>query len=194
MAIAQIHAPRESDLLEVTDDAVYLMRRFSQAIQQNAAHIYVSAIPLTPPGSILCRTYARTLQNIPKLIYGNETSTEVHLEGKYEIAPDRSWFVHARDGDCKMWIWDVAKGIPIAGPLVGHNGAVCMIKFSNDGKKFCSLDAENRMIVWDATSYQTIGVPVQLSSDAADVALCGNKVVVRHEGADICVWDVAVGS
>src|SRR5882762_874988 len=191
MAIAQIHAPRESDLLEVTDDAVYLMRRFSQAIQQNAAHIYVSAIPLTPPGSILCRTYARTLQNIPKLIYGNETSTEVHLEGKYEIAPDRSLFVYAQDGDCKMWIWDVAKGITIAGPLVGRNRAVCMIRFSKDGKKIFSLDAENHVIVWDATRYQTIGVPVQLSSKAEDVALFGNKVVVHHSRASVCVWDVA---
>src|SRR5882762_8356074 len=176
MAIAQIYAPRETDLLEMTDDAVHLMRQFSQAIQQSAAHVYVSAIPLTPPGSILCRIYARTLQNIPTLIYGNETSTEVHLEGKYQIAPDRSWFVYARDGDCKMWIWDVAKGIAIAGPLVGHNGAVCMIRFSKDGKKFCSLDAENRIIVRDATSYQTIGVSVQLSSKAEDIALCGNKV------------------
>jgi WD40 repeat protein len=93
-----------------------------------------------------------------------------------------------------MWIWDVAEGIPIAGPLVGHNSAVRKIRFSKDGKKFCSLDAENRVIVWDATYYHTIGVPVQLSPKAEDVALCGNKVVDRHEGASICVWDVAAGS
>ena len=181
----------------MTDEAVHLMRRFGQAIQQSAAHVYVSAIPLTPPGSILYKTYARALQNIPKLIYGNKTSalsTDVHLKGKYALAPDRSWFVFARYDDCKLWIWDVAKGITIDGPLVGHNDAVHRIWFSKDGTKFCSLDAENRVIVWDATSYQSIGVPVQLSSKAEDVALCGNKVVVWHEGVSVCVWDVAAGS
>jgi len=37
-------------------------------------------------------------------------------------------------------------------------------------------------------------VPVQLSFWAADVALCGNKVVVWHQGASVCVWDVVAGS
>jgi len=195
MPIAQIYTPGEIDLLQVTDEAVHLMRRFGQAIQQSAAHIYVSAVPLTPPSSILYKTYARTLQNIPKLICGNETfATHVHLEGKSALAPDRSWFVYARDGDCKLWIWDVAKAITIDGPLVGHNGAVSGIWFSKDGKKFCSLDAENRVIVWNAADYQTIGVPVQLSFWPADVALCGNKVVVWHEGASVCVWDVVASS
>jgi len=93
-----------------------------------------------------------------------------------------------------LWIWDVAKAITIDGPLVGHNGAVSGIWFSKDGKKFCSLDAENRVIVWNAADYQTIGVPVQLSFWPADVALCGNKVVVWHEGASVCVWDVVASS
>ena len=84
-----------------------------------------------------------------------------------------------------MWIWDVAKGITIA---------VSRIRFSKDGKKFCCLDAENRVIVWDTASYQTIGVLIRLSSQAEDVALCGSKVVVSHEGASVCVWDVAAGS
>ena len=198
MAIAQIHTPCETDLLQVTDEAVHFMRRFGQAIQQSAAHVYVSAIPLTPPSSILFKTYARTLQNIPKLIYGNETSTlstDVHLEGKYVLAPDRSWFVYARKDSCNLWIWDVAKGIAIDGPLVGHNSAVRRIRFSKDGKKFCSIDAENQVIVWDATSHQTIGVPVQLSSEAENIALCGNKVVVRHNHAGlVCIWDVTTGS
>ena len=172
------------------------MRRFDQAIRQSAAHVYVSAIPLTPPGSILYKTYARALQSIPRLIYGNETSalsTDVHLEGECALAPDQSWFVYARDDNFILWILDV-KGIIIDGPLVGHNGAVRRIWFSKDGKKFCSLDAEHRVIVWDATSYQSIGVPVQLSSEASDVALCRNKVVVWHAGASVCVWDVAAGS
>src|ERR1700720_2750664 len=141
-------------------------------------------------------TYAPTLEHIPKVIHGDKSSAllDLGLHGIYAVAPDISWFVYAQHDDCELWIWDIASGLAIYGPLVGHNGAVRRIEFSKDGKNFCSLDAENRIIVWNATSYEVIGVPVQLSSEAVDVSLCGNKIVVLHEQASVCVWDFVSGS
>src|ERR1700733_8015104 len=101
------HHRSDPDVKQLLDDAVHFMQQFLEPIRRNAAHIYISAIPLTSPTSLLYKTYAHTLQNIPRLISGALTHpTSTVLQDVMAISLDRSRFVRAHD-DNTLWVWDV---------------------------------------------------------------------------------------
>jgi len=77
------------------------MQKFHEPIEQSAAHVYVSAIPLTSPNSILFKNYAPTLADIPKPIYKGGvnsallTTTWVDWCDTVDFSPDCAQFVYA---------------------------------------------------------------------------------------------------
>jgi WD40 repeat protein len=184
------------------------MQRFQEPIQWSAAHVYVSAIPLTPSSSIIFKVYAPHLKRIPKLVSGNATPspwTDIRRgQTVVSYSLDRSWLVFAGFNNT-LEIWDTASCSPLCAPLTGHGAEIRTITFSHDGTKFCSADRNNCIRVWDTTTYDAIGVPIQvphfgsrkmwyLPDSALDVGLWTDKVIIydgiRHR---VSLWDIATG-
>ena len=91
------------------------MQKFREPVEQSAVHIYVSALPLASPESILFKNYA---PNIPKPIYkdaNSAPSTMLLLEGcdVVDFSPDCAQFAYATRGDRKLHVWDVATDGPL---------------------------------------------------------------------------------
>ena len=185
------------DVNQLIDDVLRLLQRFHEPVRQSAAHVYVSAIPLFPSSSILFKTYAPKLRNIPKLMSGGATPAVLIVlrpdEGFSPVAafsPDCSWFVYAAEN--KLSIWDVTTCTPIRESLAGHDARVSTIKFSPDGSKFISLDDAGRVLVWDATIYEAIRVPIQLSGPAYSIGFWADGVIFYEEGR-VRLWDITTG-
>lgn len=186
-------------MIQLVDESVSLMQQFHEPIQQSAAHIYVSAIPLTPSNTILFKTYASELKNIPELVTGGATSaalTVLRSGGAFVIAavsPDCTWFVYAGD-DRRLWICDVVTCTPIHTALEGHSAWISHIQFAHDGTRFCSLDEDGHLLVWDAAALKTIGMPIQLSEKVKKIhMLVDDKVIVQHDNGQICLWETVTG-
>jgi WD40 repeat protein len=177
------------------------MQRFHKPIQRSAAHIYVSAIPLAPSSGILFNIYAPKLKNIPKLVSGDATSAPwkdiwPHKDKRSIVSLcslDRSWLVFAGDNN-QLEIWDVASGYPLRAPLTGHGVQIYDITFSHDGTKFCSKDRNGCILVWDATTYDAIGEPIQLPhSSHYYVSLWADNLITYDGRTRVSLWDIAAG-
>jgi WD40 repeat protein len=186
------------------------MQQFHEPIRQSAAHLYISAIPLLP-SSVLFKTYANTLHDIPKLISGAVTPAAViSLQGETAFSPDRCRFIIANSNNT-LSIWNVGHCSPIGKPLVGHDKPISRIQFSDDGTKFCSLDSGGRVLMWDAIAYQAIGAPLQHSNtygrifeiDFVDDSVVGFAGDERHwfgarsvaaSSDRVCCWEIATGN
>jgi WD40 repeat protein len=196
------------------DDAMHFMQRFQKPIRRRAAHIYISAIPLTSPISLLYKTYAHTLRDIPRLISGALIHpTAINFQGIMAFSSHHSHFVLAHD-DYTLWIWDVVTCTPIVGPLIGHQSPIYIIRFSDDGKNFCSLDMDSHVLVWDAVTYKMVGaLPHQLDMRIFEFGIVGDRVISFAETSGpqdphtiewnrviarptdrICIWDFSRGS
>ena len=190
------------------------MQQFHEPIRQSAAHLYISAIPLMLPSSVLFKTYAHTLQDIPKLISGAVTSSAAkNFQGEAACSPDRRRFVIANSNNT-LSIWDIERCYPIGEPLVGHDEPISRIRFSDDGTKFCSLDRGGRVLVWDAITYKAIGVPLQQSNTYGcifEIGFVGDSMVglagdsrrghywledrlVAGSSEQVCHWEIATGN
>ena len=179
----------------ILDDALHLMQKFYEPIQQGAAHIYVSAIPFTPSTSILFQIYAPKLQNIPKLISGSTISTallDLHCTAA-AFSPDASWFVCAGNNK-KLSIWHAADHIPICEALTGHSAKISAIKFSSDGSKFYSVDESCLVLIWDAMTYRAIGIPIQLSAPMITSISADKFIGYNKPTCQVFIWEVMNGN
>ncbi|KIM84421.1 hypothetical protein PILCRDRAFT_6095, partial [Piloderma croceum F 1598] len=191
----QNHSNREPGVGHLVDDTLLLMHRFHEPIRRASAHVYYSAIPLTPPSSMIFEVYAPKLKNIPKLISGDvlpATSKDIRLPSStVSFSLDRSW-VACADPRGGVEIRDVATGILIHGPLSGPNEDFTSIDFSHDGTRFCASN-ESCVVVWDATTYEIMGAPIQLTSPG-NVRLWEDTVIVLSWDNQVSIWEIETGT
>ena len=171
------------------------MHHFHEPIRKAAAHVYYSALPLTPSSSMVFGVYAPKLKNIPKLISGDgpsPTSADIRLPSStISFSLDRSWIACA-DRRGGVEIWDVATRLPICAPLSGPYGlAFTEINFSHDGTRFFASN-KSCVVVWDATTYEIMGA-IKLTSDAEEVCLWAGTVIVLHWDG-VSIWEIETGA
>ncbi|KIM86175.1 hypothetical protein PILCRDRAFT_5220 [Piloderma croceum F 1598] len=192
----QNHSNREPGVGHLVDDTLLLMHRFHEPIRRASAHVYYSAIPLTPPSSMVFEVYAPKLKNIPKLISGDvlsATSKDIRLPSStVSFSLDRSW-VACADPHGGAEIRDVATGVLIHGPLSGLDEDFASIDFSHNGTRFCASNA-SCVVVWDATTYEIMGAPIQLTSPG-NVRLWEDTVIVLSWGDNqVSIWEIETGT
>lgn len=87
--------------------------------------------------------------------------------------------------------WDVS--VPtIKNKPQGHEGEVCSVAYSPDGRKAASGGADGTIIIWYANTWRRAG----LLKGAAGKVPClsfnpaGNRLASGHANGSVCIWDL----
>ncbi|KAJ7584026.1 hypothetical protein C8J56DRAFT_952444 [Mycena floridula] len=152
-------------VLELLKDSQRFLEYFDSPIRSNAAHIYVSALPFTPSETMLARTFASKISNIPRTISGVSRHwspcTAIYEDaGRFTVSPDGSHLLTTVSGhDHQLQIRDFITGEPVGVPLVGHTGSITWAQYSNDGKFIMTMASDAMVRVWKASG-EAYGVPL----------------------------------
>ena len=149
------------------DDALTFVRYFGGAIAKSAPHIYLSALPFAPSGSLVSLQYASLFHQLLHLKCGQLSdwpSLELVIStpgGKVlSIAPSPDgWHIASGSEDGTICVWNTKTGELAAGPFTGHTHVVWSVAFSPDGCWIASGSGDETICVWDATTGETVAGP-----------------------------------
>ncbi|KIJ38365.1 hypothetical protein M422DRAFT_176825, partial [Sphaerobolus stellatus SS14] len=134
----------------------YFIFNFKKAIGTSTPHIYLSALPMAPPMSLLkqeyIRDFQRTLRRVDKRRKGWKHELQVLEQGgvvrTLGFSSDGKHIVSG-SGDKTIRIWDAKTGEAVGEPLQGHKGTVWAVAFSPDGKHIVSSSDDQTIRIWD---------------------------------------------
>jgi WD40 repeat protein len=185
-------------------DASTFIRYFSGAIATSLPHIYLSALPFAPTGSLVSQHYASSFPQLVHLERGRLShwpSLELVIStarGKVQSIALSSDGLHIASGleDGTICVWSIKTGEIAAGPFTGHTDLVWSVAFSPDGQCIASGSEDGTVFVWDAATGETVAGPftehmgpvlsIEFSPD-------GKHIVSGSSDQTICVWNTTTG-
>ncbi|KAL0580502.1 hypothetical protein V5O48_001489 [Marasmius crinis-equi] len=199
--------PNNSQILELLDDSLNLIQRFHDPITENAAQIYVSALPFTPPATLLSRTFLSRYHNIPRLLYGIPKTWDA-FRNSYGVPPrllspishDGSRFL-ALGNDGALQLHD-SSTTEIRAVFTGQ-GRVSYARFSDDGKFVLAAGSDAMIRVWDAETGLAVGRPCGPFEVGYGWSVRPGSIVISPDGSRVAatfamdllqVWNVASGA
>ncbi|KDR74367.1 hypothetical protein GALMADRAFT_141414 [Galerina marginata CBS 339.88] len=139
-------------VLELLRDSMRFLEYFDHPIRNNAAHIYISALPFTPPSTMLSRTFVSKVTHIPRVISGLPPTWSpcIATYERAEVSPDRLHLLTEVSGQShQLQIRSFVTGEAIGAPLM-HTATTIFARYSNDGKFILTVDADRIIRVWNA--------------------------------------------
>ncbi|KAG9028587.1 hypothetical protein FRB95_006307 [Tulasnella sp. JGI-2019a] len=198
------HADVDPSLLPLVRDAKRFVVESVDVISTSALHIYLSALPFTPPNSLLLPTYAHLLGARPRLLRGGDKewssclwtgSKHFHFVTCIAITPDGKTVVTGSD-DSIMRLWDVGTGALLGGPLEGHTAEITCLAWSPDGKVLASGSLDGYVRCWDGETGVAIGEPLEGHTRGVKClawASEGKILVSGSADGTLCLWDAKTG-
>ena len=185
-------------------DARQFVLTFNTPISASAPHIYLSALPFSPPQSLVAKRYRSQFPNTLAVVSGLNQSWpgvvnifQGHSKEVNSVAfsPDGKR-IASGSSDTTIRIWDVETGRMVTSPFEGHTSEVYSVAFSPDGNCVASGSWDKTIRIWDAETGQIIAGPfeghtghiysVAFSSDGKQVASGALDNTIR-------IWDVKTG-
>jgi WD40 repeat protein len=150
------------------NDASRFIRYFGGAIAKSAPHVYLSALPFAPTGSLVSQQYSSSFPQILHLERGQLShwpaselviSTPGGQVNSIAVSPDG---MHIASGseDGTICVWNATTGEMAAGPFIGHTDLVWSVAFSPDGQWIVSGSQDGTICVWDATTGEAVVGPL----------------------------------
>ncbi|KAB5589205.1 Vegetative incompatibility protein HET-E-1 [Ceratobasidium theobromae] len=186
------------DLVKLASDAHQFVARFAtHSITHSTPHIYISALPLCPPPSLVSVHYRQRMQGLMEV----KGTAAVRL-GQVALAtwttessiscvaysPDGTHVVSG-DDDGMISVRNVYNGRAVVGPFKAHSSDITSIMYSLDGNRIVSGSKDNTIRLWDArngtlvASFDTYWVnSIAFSPD-------GVHIVSGSNNRTILVWD-----
>ncbi|KAF7351988.1 WD-REPEATS-REGION domain-containing protein [Mycena venus] len=195
---------QEGSLRQFAMDGKRFIAFFSTPISQSAAHIYISALAMTPATAEIRKTYCLQFPRLLSITRGQMekwpttiASIEGHTDTVYSVAfsPDGKRIVSG-SRDNTMCLWDAESGMAIGEPFEGHTDVVYSVAFSPDGKRIVSGSQDNTVRVWDVESGLAIGDPFKGHTDwVRSVAFSpdGKQIVSGSDDKTVRVWNAESG-
>lgn len=186
------------DLSTFARDARQFILTFDTPIAASAPHIYLSALPFSPPQSLIAKQYQPQFPNTISVVSGLDENWPAvvnifqgHTEAVWSVSfsPDGNQVVSG-SLDGTICIWDVETGQIVAGPFEGHTDAVYSVVFLSDGKHIVSGSGDQTVRIWDAKTGQIVAAPFEGHTGAVySVASLpdGKQVVSGSQDRTICI-------
>lgn len=203
--IAWLKANGGSDLIPLAMDMRQFIAHFNDAISRSVPHIYVSALPLSPPSSAVRKQYEKQYPNTLMVTAGGYqrwSPLVATLRGHtgrvtaVVFLPDNSRIVSGSE-DMTLLLWDAETGKQIGEPLEGHTEGVSSVAVSPDGHLFASGSFDNTVRLWDAETGKEIGHPLEGHTHwVRSVAFSpdGRMVASGSHDCTVRLWNVETGS
>ncbi|KIJ38343.1 hypothetical protein M422DRAFT_176821, partial [Sphaerobolus stellatus SS14] len=188
---------------DICQDASHFIFTFKKAIGTSTPHIYLSALPMAPPMSLLKQKYMkdfqRVLGSIDKRRKGWKRELQVLKQSSVVqtlgFSPDGRHIVSGSD-DQTIQIWDAKTGEAVGEPLQGHKGRVLAVAFSPDGKYIVSGSGDQTIQIWDAKTSEAVGEPLQEHINEVNAVAFspdGKHIVSGSGDRTIRIWDARTG-
>lgn len=194
----------DKEIVNLAEDVLRFLIAFARPISTSAPHIYLSALPFTPPESSLRRNASKFFPKLMRVSEGQmlrwPTSVGVlkgHSNSVEALAysPDGNNIVSG-GLDWTIRIWDTATGASVSEPLKGHTGPVTSVVYSPDGRQIVSGSWDHTIRIWDATTGAPVGEPLKEHADTvSSVAYSSNgrSIASGDMAGTIRIWNAKTG-
>ncbi|CCA75010.1 related to WD40-repeat protein (notchless protein) [Serendipita indica DSM 11827] len=193
-----------NDLVSLAMDMRQFIAHFSEVITQSASHIYVSALPLSPPSSLIRQRYQTQYPNTLVVTAGGyeRWSPLLMTYRGHGAAAEAVAFspdgIHVVSGsyDRTVRLWDAETGTQIGQPFMGHSDRVYSVAFSPDGRLVVSGSGDKTVRLWDTKTGQQTCQPFGHSGWVYSVAFSpdGHRIVSGSTDQTIRLWDPKTGT
>ena len=174
--------------------------KFSGPIHQGVGHVYISALPHTPPCAL--RDQYQHEIKLPFVIKSALShwdsciciiDPQTSQVGPVAFSPDGHFIVSGSE-DGIINVWNATNGAEVS-TICASGGAVKSVDFSYDGSRFCSGSEDGTIGIWDTTTGVSLKC-FQKYEQVASVLFSSDDVhVVSGDGCgSVCVWDSINGS
>ena len=194
----------DEKLAAYAQDSSRFVVSFHTPISTSTPHIYVSALPFSPPDCFIAKQYRSQFPNTLSVVSGGDQNWPAvlnifrgHTDGVSSVAfSPNGRRVVSGSRDCTIRIWDTGTGELIAGPFEGHTYAVWAVAFSPDGTRVVSGSEDHTIRMWDTKAGELVAGPFEGHTYAVlSVAFSpdGRRVVSGSRDRTIRIWDAGTG-
>ena len=179
----------------MTQEAIQFITVFYDIITTAAPHVYISALPLVFPETLLYKTYiAESIAERPWVISRAMARSNILSGHQDEInsvafAPDGSKIFSSDNKTIR--IWDI-RGIPIGEPIRSESG-VRVVVFSPDGWRVAGFLWGGIVRQWDVRTGTSFGKPLPAYHKAIAYSPDGCHIATALEDGRLCIWDATTG-
>ncbi len=171
---------------------------------KSAPHVYLSALPFAPTGSIVSAHYS---SSFPRMLHvergrlSHWSSSELVISDigaevdSIALSPDGQRIVSG-SSDRTIYVWNATTGETEAGPFTGHTHSVTSVGFSPDGQRIVSGSFDGTIRVWNATTGETEAGPFIGHTDwvtSVGFSLDDQRIVSGSSDRTIRVWNATTG-
>ncbi|EGN95156.1 hypothetical protein SERLA73DRAFT_95850, partial [Serpula lacrymans var. lacrymans S7.3] len=193
-----------TDLGIFAQDARQFIAHFETPISESVPHIYISALPLAPEGSLVSQTYLPHFQNTLEVVSGKDKKWTALLNVLKGHKGDIKCVAFSPDGlriasgshDNTIIIWDVFSGHMLgSSPLEGHSEPLASITFSPDGSILASSSLDHTIRIWSVVSGQPLVDPILTYTPWVHSIVFSSDGSKFTSGSDgkISTWETASG-
>ena len=178
---------------------------FGYPISQSVPHIYLSALPFSPPESVVLQYMRIGFQNTLSVEAGSLKHWPVihqtltgHSDDVLSVvfSPNGTRIVSV-SGAVNGTLWDAMSGAPIGELLKRHSASIQSVTYSPDGTRIISGSDDKTVRIWDVMSGAPIGEPLQGHSDLVrSIAFSpdGTRIASGFDDETVQIWDAVSGA